>query len=172
MKTVKDVYQELESLADAAHEIYKKNDPWKKFTPEYSAANKLAEDFQNNIDPDLISNLRKAQKWIRENHPAVYCGSTWTNCFGKEDALLKYVGFSRYRMDRHRADEEFKTSSVTPKEMIVDGYKYYKIHADREADILAAGGLDTKRVFTMEDAISDMLSDLKKFDDQLETRRV
>ena len=170
MKTVKDVYQELESLANAAHEIYKKNDPWKKFTPEYSAANKLAEDFQNNIDPNLISNLRKAQKWIRENHPAVYCGSIWTNCFGKEDALLKYVGFSRYRMDRHRANDEFKTSSVTPKEMIIDGYKYYKIHADREADILAAGGLDTERVFTLENAISDMLSDLKALDDQLETR--
>ena len=172
MKTVKDYYQALESLADAAHEIYKKNDPWKKFTPEYSAANKLAEDFQNSLDPKLISNLRKAQEWIRENHPSVYCGSNWTNCFGKEDALLKYIGFNRYRMDRDRADDVFKVSSVTPKEMITNGYKYYKILADREAGVLAAGGLDTERVFTLEDAISNMLSDLKEFDDQLEVRCV
>ena len=172
MKTVKDVYQELESLANAAHEIYKKNDPWKKFTPEYSAANKLASDFQDAIDPELAVRLKKAQKWIRERHPAVYSASNWTNCFGKEDALFKYVGFNRYRLDRHRADDEFKISSVSPKEMIIDGYKYYKVFADLEADILASGGLDTERVFNLENAISNMLSDLKEFDDQLETRCV
>ncbi len=170
MKTIKDVYQELRALADVAYEIYKKNDPWKKCTPEYLAATKLAEDFQNSIDPTLTDKLDKAQEWIRENHPTVYCGSNWTNCFGKEDALFKYVGFNRYRVDRERADDEFKTSSVTPRQMIIDGYKYYKVFADREADVLAAGGLDTERVFTMETAISDMLKDLKRFDDQLEIR--
>ena len=53
--------------------------------------------------------------------------------------------------------------------MIVDGYKYYKILVDREADVLAAGGVDTERVFALEDAISSMLLDLKEFDDQLES---
>ena len=172
METIKDVYQKLQLLSNEALEIYKKRDPMKSFPPEYWAANKLVEDFQNSIDPDLISNLEKAQKWIRENHQSVYWNSTWTNCFGKDDALLEYVGFNRYRMDRDRADDEFKASTVTPKEMITNGYKYYKILTDREADVLAAGGLDTERVFTMEDAISDMLSDLKEFDDQLETRCV
>ena len=62
--------------------------------------------------------------------------------------------------------------TMSPKEMIVDGYKYYKVFADLEADILASGGLDTERVFNLENAISDMLSDLKEFDDQLETRCV
>ena len=172
MKIIKDVFQELRDLADVAHEIYKSNDPMNKFTPEYSAANKLANDFQDNINPGLIGSLRVAQKWIRTNHPTVYCNSNWTNCFGMEDALFYYVGFNRYRMDRHRADDEFEMVSVSPKQMILDGYKYFKILADREADVLSAGGLDVAHVFTLEDAISDMLLDLEKFDDDLETTGV
>ena len=46
--------------------------------------------------------------------------------------------------------------------------KYYKIFSGLEADILASGGLDTERVFTLEAAISDMLLDLEEFNDQLE----
>lgn len=169
MKRVKDIFGELRDLADVAYEIYKSNDPYKKYTEEYAAANKLASDFQDSIAPELVVSLRKAQEWIRENHSLVYCGSNWTNCFGMEDALFKYVGFNRYRMDRERGEEEFRVEYVSPKEMIVDGYKYYKVLVDREADVLAAGGVDTERVFTLEDAISSMLLDLKKYDDQLES---
>jgi hypothetical protein len=169
MKRVKDIFGELRDLADVAYEIYKSNDPYKKYTKEYAAANKLASDFQDSIAPELVVSLRKAQEWIRENHSLVYCGSNWTNCFGMEDALFKYVGFNRYRMDRERGEEEFRVEYVSPKEMIVDGYKYYKVLVDREADVLAAGGVDTERVFTLEDAISSMLLDLKKYDDQLES---
>jgi hypothetical protein len=169
MKRVKDVFGELRDLADVAYEIYKSSEPYGTFTPEYSAANKLVRDFQDSIAPELVVSLRKAQEWIREKHSVVYCGSNWTNCFGKEEALFEYVGFNRYRMDRERGEEEFKVVDVSPKQMIVDGYKYYKILVDREVDVLAAGGVDTERVFVLEDAISSMLLDLKEFDDQLES---
>ena len=52
------------------------------------------------------------------------------------------------------------------------GYRYCKSQLDNERDVLAAGGVDTALVDTLSTAISDMLSDLKEFDDQLETRCV
>ena len=89
MKRVKDVFGELRALADVAHEIYVSNDPYDKFTSEYSAANKLARDFQASIAPELVVSLRKAQEWIREKHSVVYCGSNWTNCFGMMMLIIK-----------------------------------------------------------------------------------
>ena len=165
--TTRDIWLEARALLDKSSAIYKE----KGMSAEYRTAINDLHVFRDNIDTELFDNLKTAQDWIRENHEYVFWNSTWTNCFGKEDALRTYHGIGIFRTSP-KEGIPFSFAEVSPKALIMGGYRYYKAQLDNECDVLAAGGVDTDRVDTLNAAISDMLSDLKEFDDQLETRRV
>ena len=165
--TTRDIWLEARALLDKASEVYKE----KGMSAEHRAAINDFHVFRDNIDAELFTNLKRAQDWIRVKHEYVFWNSTWTNCFGKEDALRTYHGIGIFRTSP-KEGIAFSFSDVSPKALIMGGYRYCKAQLDNERDVLAAGGVDAARVDTLEDAISNMLSDLKEFDDQLETRCV
>jgi hypothetical protein len=165
MVTIFDKYTEIRNHADFAHSIYKK----KGFCPEYREARKPAQEIVDSLDPALIERFRKAQQWVDQNHPLVGCNSTWSNCKSKEDIMLDYLGFSEFRVDRKRKDEEFKTSDVSSKQMIVDGFKYYTALLNKERDILSAGDIDISHTDRMEEAIKTMLLSLDDYDNNLDS---
>lgn len=165
--TTRDIWLESRALLDKASEIYKE----KGMSAEHRAAIDKFHSFRDNIDAELFANLERARDWIRVNHEYVFWNSTWTNCFGKEDALRTYHGIGIFRTSP-KEGIPFSFAEVSPKALIMGGYRYCKSQLDNERDVLAAGDVDTAQVDTLDSAISNMLSDLKEFDDQLETRRV
>lgn len=164
METIFDKYTEIRNYADFAHSIYK----MKGFCPEYREARKPVQEIVDSLDPALIERFRKAQQWVDQKHPLVGCNSTWSNCKSKEDIMLDYLGFSEFRIDRLRKDEEFKKSDVSPKQMIIDGFKYFEALLDKERDILSAGDVDISHTDRMEEAIRTMLLSLSDYDDNLD----
>lgn len=165
--TTRDIWLEARSFLDKASEIYKE----KGMSEEHRSIINDFHNFRDNIDAELFVNLKKAQDWIRENHEYVFWNSTWTNCFGKEDALRTYHGIGIYRRSPE-AGIPFSYAKVSPKGLIMGGYRYYTAQLDKERNVLAAGGENTEHVDMLKLKSSEMLSDLKAFDDQLETRCV
>tara|TARA_A100000164_G_scaffold370250_1_gene396037 strand:- start:108 stop:608 length:501 start_codon:yes stop_codon:yes gene_type:complete len=166
MKTTQELYLKLRSLADTAHDVYKK----RGHSPEYRELHKKFAEFRDNIDPNLSSVIKTAKGWLRDNHTYVYFNSSWSNCYSLDNAMHEYLGFSAY----HRKPKEgipFDTTSVTPKEMILDGFKYYKAQLNQEMDILAAGDVDTNHLTHTDEKIMLMLKDVENFDDNLMERK-
>jgi hypothetical protein len=165
MKTISEMHKDIRVLADKAFTIFKSNDH--KTSPEYRKIRKEVDNIVNNIDPDLVARFRATQKWVDQNHPIVGSNSTWSNCTGKEDIMLEYLGFSEYRCDRLRSNDEFKKSDVSSKQILIDGFKYYQARLDKERDILSAGDIDTSSTDMMEEAIKTMLLSLNAYDEDL-----
>lgn len=168
MKTISEMHKDIRVLADKAYSIFKSNDH--NTSPEYREVRKEVENIVNKLDPDLIARFRATRKWVDQNHPIVGCNSTWSNCTGKEDIMLKYLGFNEYRCDRSRSNDEFKRSCVSSKQILIDGFKYYQAQLDKERDILSAGDIDISSTDRMEEAIKVMLLSLSEYDDNLNLR--
>ena len=163
--TTHDIWLEARALLDKASEIYKK----KGMSAEHRSAINDFHNFRDNIDKGLFDNLKKAQDWIRENHEYVYWNSTWTNCFGKEDALRVYHGIGIYRSSPSEGIP-FYYSEITPKGLITGGYRYYKAQLSKERDILSSGGISTDEVDMLDLKTEAMLNDIKNLDDNLQIR--
>jgi len=161
--TTRDIWLEARALLDKASEIYKQ----KGMSAEHRAAIGEFHNFRDNIDKELFLNLKKAQDWIKENHSHVFCNSTWTNCFGKEDALRVYHGIGIFRTSP-KEGIPFAFAELSPKEIIMGGYRYSTIQLDNERDVLAAGGVNTDHVNILDLKIKEMLSHLESFDDNLQ----
>lgn len=166
MKTISEMHKDIRVLSDKAHSIYVANDH--SFSPEYHKARKEVESIVSKLDPDLIARFRATLKWVEQNHPIVGCDSTWSNCTGKEDIMLTYLGFNEFRCDRHRLNDEFKRSDVTMKQILIDGFKYYQAQLDKQRDILSAGDIDISSTDRMEEAIKTMLLSLDAYDENLD----
>ena len=161
--TTRDIWLEARALLDKASAVYKE----KGMSAEHRAAIDDFHNFRDNIDTELFANLKKAQDWIRVHHEYVYWNSTWTNCFGKEDALRTYHGIGIFR----RSPKEgipFSFAVVSPKGLIMGGYRYCKAQLDNERDVLAAGGVDTDRVDMLSLKITEMLKNIQDLDDNLQ----
>ena len=166
MKTTQELYLKLRSLADSAYDVYKKQG----HSQEYRDLHLKYVEFRNNIDSNLSSVIKAAKDWLLNNHSYVYFNSSWSNCYSLDNAMHEYLGFSAY----HRKPEAgipFKTASVTPKEMILNGFRYYKAQLNQEIDILSAGDVDTNHLTHTDEKIMLMLNDVKNFDDNLMERK-
>jgi len=161
--TTQEVYLKLRRLSDDVYNVYKK----KGHCPEYRELHKKYAEFRDSIDPNLSSVIKKAMDWLKDNHTYVFFNSSWSNCYSLDNAMYDYLGFSAYRR-KPEPGIPFKTATVTPKEMILNGFKYYKAQLDQEADILSAGGLDTDHISYTDQQIINMLEDIKTFDNNLE----
>ena len=162
--TTRDIWLEARALLDKASAIYKE----KGMSAEHRTAINDFHNFRDNIDTELFDNLKTAQDWIRENHEYVYWNSTWTNCFGKEDALRVYHGIGIYRTSP-KEGIPFTFAEVSPKGLVMGGYRYYKAQLDNERDILSSGDVNTERVDILGLKITEMLDSLKELDDNLQS---
>ena len=162
--TTLSLYRQLRNYSDNAYDLWKAADH--SPSTEYLKAHEELTAFRDSIDPPLFEKLKAAQRWLQINHPYVFFNSTWSNCYGRDNAMRDYLGFSAY----HTEPEEgipFKPSSVTPKQMILDGFSYYEAQLNQEADILSAGGLSTDHIDAHQQKIVDMLNHLKSCNDNL-----
>ena len=165
MKTTQELYLKLRSFADAAFDVHKKHG----HSPEYRELHKKYAEFRDNIDPNLSNVIKVAMDWLKDNHTYVFFNSNWSNCYSLDNAMHDYLGFSAY----HRKPDPgipFEAASVTPKEMILNGFKYYKVQLNQEMDILAAGDVDTGHITHTDEKIMLMLNDIENLDDNLMER--
>jgi hypothetical protein len=103
--------------------------------------------YRDNIDVNLATSLKAAMKWIKENNSRVYWSSSFTNCYDIDNALRDYHGINCGW--EKASDEAFVPSTsetVNPKSIILVGYAFAVAMADKQKDILGAGGLDTSHV--------------------------
>ena len=166
MKTTQELYLELRSLSDTAYNVYKKHG----HSPEYRVLHKKYAEFRDNIDPNLSNVIKTAMNWLKDNHTYVFFNSNWSNCYSLDNAMHDYLGFSTY----HRKPAPgipFKAASVSPKEMILNGFKFYKVQLNQELDILSAGDVNTDHLTHTDKKIILMLDDVENFDDNLLERK-
>lgn len=166
MKTTQELYLELRTLSEAAFDVHKKHG----HSPEYRVLHRKYAEFRDSIDPSLSCIIKKAKTWLSNNHSYVYFNSSWSNCYSLDNAMHEYLGFSTY----HRKPEAgipFESATVTPKEMIINGFKYYKAQLNQETDILSAGDVSTDHLTYTDKKIMLMLADVENFDDNLKERK-
>lgn len=161
--TTHSLYLKLRNYSDNAYDLWKAADH--SPSPEYRKAHDELSTFKDSIDPPLFEKLKTAQRWLQSNHPYVFFNSSWSNCYGRDNVMRDYLGFSAY----HEPEEgiPFKPSSVTPKQMILDGFRYFEAQLSQEADILSAGDLNTDHIDAHQQKIVDMLNHLKSCNDNL-----
>ena len=128
---------------------------------------KAFNDFRSNIDPRLQENLRIANSWIKSNHEYIYWNSIWTNTCGYDELLQQYHGIGCPFGIREKGLMIFSPCNKSPKQLIMDGYKFYVEQADKEIDILAAGGISTECVDALTAKIKQMLESLKHQNEDL-----
>ena len=58
-------------------------------------------------------------------------------------------------------NEEFKPANISPKQIILDGFKWFQIRLDKMRDVKGAGGLDTSGIDKHEQIILSFLEDVK-----------
>ena len=106
--TTLSLYRQLRNYSDNAYDLWKAADH--SPSPEYRKAYEELAAFRDSIDPPLFEKLKAAQRWLQINHPYVFFNSTWSNCYGRDNAMRDYLGFSAY----HKEPEEgilFKPSA-------------------------------------------------------------
>ena len=107
---------------------------------------------------------------MKDNHSYVYWNSAWSNCTDFEDLLGLYHGVSKWSHKNDRdidMNEEFTPANISPKQLILDGFKWFKIRLDKMRDVQAAGGLDTSGVDAHEQMILTFLDDVASRNEDL-----
>ena len=166
MKTTQELYLELRTLSNDAYNVFKKHG----HSPEYRELHKKYTEFRDSIDPNLSIVINTAMNWLKDNHGYVYFNSNWSNCYSLDNAMHEYLGFSAYHR-KPEAGVPFEAATVTPKEMILNGFRYYKAQMDQEMDILSAGDVNTDHITYTDEKITAMLNDIENFDDNLMERQ-
>ena len=166
MTTTQELYLELRTLSNKAYNVYKKHG----HSPEYRELHKKYAEFRDSIDPNLSIVINTAMNWLKDNHAYVYFNSNWSNCYSLDNAMHEYLGFSAYHR-KPEAGVPFEAATVTPKEMILNGFRYYKAQMDQEMDILSAGDVNTDHITYTDEKITAMLNDIENFDDNLMERQ-
>ena len=158
--TTQELYQNLRDLSQEAYDVYRERGN----CLEYSKLHKEYVEFRDSIDPNLSIALKKAARWIQDNHAYVFFNSSWSNSYRLDNVMYRYLGFSTYHKEPE-AGIPFRASSVSPKEMILGGFKYYKEQLARESGVSSDVGVDH---FSYTDQqIIKMLKDIESYDDNL-----
>ena len=164
--TIREIDDQLKSLRDA----------WMNSTAKNERAGRNEKfrtwkDYRDNIDVNLATSLKAAMKWIKENHSRVYWGSSFTNCYDIDNALRDYHGINCGW--KRASDEVFvltTSETVNPKSIILKGYAFAVAMADKQKDILGAGGIETSHVDQQLEDINNMLQHVKTLNDDLTCR--
>ena len=164
--TIREIDDRLKSLRDAWMNSTAKNERVgrnEKF--------QTWKDYRDNIDVNLATSLKAAMKWIKENHSRVYWGSSFTNCYDIDNALRDYHGIICGW--KRASDEVFvltTSETVNPKSIILKGYAFAVAMADKQKDILGAGGIEASHVDQQLEDINNMLQHVKTLNDDLTCR--
>ena len=157
------IHKSIRELSNKMFRIYSEDG----FTPEYNILARKRKEIFDAIDPDLVDSFKVALNWIKNNHSRVYWNSSWTNSYSVENLIRDYHGINIYS-SRHPEDEELVLTYISPKQIILRGFEFYKHLMDKERDILSAGGISTDHLGVDMKDVVDMLKDLESFTESLE----
>ena len=152
------------------------NDLWNSIeTPRerFSATKELREirdNYIDSLDPGLKQSFKDAMTFIKDNHSYVYWNSSWSNCTDYMDLLGLYHGVSKWSHkngDGIDMNDEFTPANISPKQMILDGFKWFQLRLDKMRDVRGAGGLDTSGIDSHEEMILNFLEDVKSRNEDL-----
>ena len=169
--------QEVRNTITKNHNAY--HDKWKsikRFDARFSGTKELRnirDSYIESLDPGLRQSFKDAMTFMKEEHGYVYWNSSWSNCTDFEDLLGLYHGVSQWRHKNNKdidMNEEFEPANISPKQMILDGFKWFKVRLDQMRDVQAAGGLDTSGIDTHEQMILAFLDDVASRNDDLTQR--
>ena len=130
----------------------------------------IRDNYIKSLDPGLRKTFDDVQAFMKNAHPYVYLNSAWSNCTDFEDLLGLYHGVSRWRHKNNAGidmNEEFEPANISPKQMILDGFKWFQLRLDKMRDIHGAGGLETSGIDAHEKEILSFLEDVKSRNDDL-----
>ena len=169
--------QEVRNTITKNHNAY--HDKWKsikRFDARFSGTKELRnirDSYIESLDPGLRQSFKGAMTFMKEEHGYVYWNSSWSNCTDYDDILGLYHGVSKWdhiNGDGFDMNEEFTPANISPKQIILDGFKWFKIRLDKMRDVQAAGGLDTSGIDTHEQMILAFLDDVASRNDDLTQR--
>jgi len=130
----------------------------------------IRDNYINSLDPGLRQAFKDAREFMKYEHSYVYWNSAWSNCTDFEDLLGLYHGVSEWRHKNDKdidMNEEFTPANISPKQLILDGFKWFKVRLDQMSDVQAAGGLDTSHIDAHEQMILAFLEDVKSRNEDL-----
>jgi hypothetical protein len=130
----------------------------------------IRDSYIESLDPELSKAFSDAKDFMKNEHGYVYWNSGWSNCTDYDDILGHYHGVSKWdhiNGDGFDMSEEFKPADVAPKQILLDGFKWFDIRLDKMRDVQAAGGLDTSHIDDHEKMILSFLEDVKSRNEDL-----
>ena len=129
----------------------------------------IRDNYIESLDPGLKQSFNDAKEFMKNEHGYVYWNSSWSNCTDYDDILGHYHGVSKWDHLNGEFDmsEEFVHSTVSPKQILLDGFKWFAIRLDQMRDVQAAGGLDTSHIDDHEKMILSFLEDVKTRNEDL-----
>ena len=130
----------------------------------------IRDNYIESLDPGLKKSFNDAKEFMKNEHGYVYWNSGWSNCTDYDDILGLYHGVSKWDHINGKGidmNEEFVPSTVTPKQILLDGFKWVAIRLDKMRDVQAAGGLDTSHIDYHEKMILAFLDDVKSRNEDL-----
>lgn len=144
-----------------------------KISERLSATKELREirdNYIKSLDPGLRKAFDEAREFMKNEHSYVYWNSAWSNCTDFVDLLGFYHGVSPWRHKNNKdinMDEEFAPVNVSPKQIILDGFSWFKIRLDQMRDVQAAGGIDTSHIDDHEKMILAFIEDVNSRNEDL-----
>ena len=170
MTTRQQVRDTIISNHNAYHDKWNSiEDPRERFR-ETKELGHIRDNYIDSLDPELRQSFKDAMTFMKDNHSYVYWNSSWSNCTDYMDLLGLYHGVSKWSHlngDGIDMNEEFTPANISPKQLILDGFKWFKIRLDKMRDVQAAGGLDTSGVDAHEKMILAFLDDVASHKEDL-----
>ena len=160
IKRNNDAYMELWNSISTPRERFQKT----------QALRDIRDNYIDSLDTGLRQSFNNAQEFMKKEHAYVYWNSAWSNCTDFEDLLGLYHGVSEWRYKNNQdidMNEEFTPANISPKQLILDGFKWFQVRLDKMRDVQGAGGLDTSGVDAHEQMILTFLEDVKSRNEDL-----
>lgn len=166
--------QEVRATITLNHNAY--HDKWNSIeTPsERFAGTQDLRDIRDNyiesLDPGLRQAFSDAKEFMKNEHAYVYWNSGWSNCTDYDNILGLYHGVSKWdhiNGDGFDMSEEFTAANISPRQILLDGFRWFQIRLDKMRDVQAAGGLDTSHIDGHEQKILTFLDDVASRNEDL-----
>ena len=130
----------------------------------------IRDNYIESLDPGLRQAFSDAKDFMKNEHAYVYWNSGWSNCTDYNDILGHYHGVSKWDHINSKdidMSEEFTPANVSPKQILLDGFYWFKVRLDKMRDVQAAGGLDTSHIDGHEKKILDFVEDVRTRNEDL-----
>jgi hypothetical protein len=130
----------------------------------------IRDNFIESLDPGLKKSFNDAKEFMKNEHGYVYWNSGWSNCTDYDDILGHYHGVSKWdhlNGDGFDMSEEFTPTNISPKTILLDGFRWFQIRLDKMREVQAAGGLDISHIDGHEKKILSFLEDVKSRNEDL-----